>query len=284
MLAAGPLSIGTVRSPGQFLVNGSAVSGNGTLFDGDVLETTGARSVVQLTDGQVTLGPASRARIFRDHTVLEQGSETLSAALRQSVEADTLHIAPAAKESVVQVQISAPNRVSVTAREGAAEVRNSTGILVASVQSGMALAFQPQAAIPSTIKITGKLEASNDRFYLTDCHTNVRYELRGASLASHVGQIVDVAGTSVSGAGVAPGMSQAVQATTIGSSAASACPVAAPSSAAGVTSPARAATVSVADGLGTAGIVAIAGGVAIGGTLGGLAAAGAFSNSPASTP
>jgi len=289
ILAAAPSSIGTVRSPGPFLVNGSAVSGNGTLFDGDVLETTGARSVVQLTDGQVTLGPASRARIFRDHTVLEQGSETLSA-LSQSVEADTLHIAPTAKESVVQVQISAPNQVSVTAREGTAEVRNSTGILVASMHPGMALAFQPQAASSSTIKVGGKLESSNGRFYLTDCNTKVRYELQGASLASHVGQTVDVAGTGISGAKVGTGVSQAVQVTTIGTSVASACPAAAQAgtqAGAPTGAPAggaHAANAGVAGGLGAGGVVAIVGGVAVAGALGGLAAVGAFSNPPASTP
>jgi hypothetical protein len=280
-LVAAPLSVGTVRSPGQFLVNGSAISGNGTLFDGDVLETTGARSVVQFADGQAILGPASRARIFRDHTVLERGSETLSAALNQSVEADTLRIAPTAKQSIVQVEISAPNRVSVTARDGAAEVRNSTGTLVASMRSGMALAFEPQAANQSTIKIAGTLESSNGRFYVTDCSTKVRYELRGASLAGHVGQIVDVSGTAA-GTAVGTGVSQAVQVTIIQPASASACPVTAPARAAAAGGAVGIA--GVAGGLGAGGIVAIVGGVAVGGTLGGLAAAGTFGSSSASTP
>src|ERR1017187_2158885 len=168
VLVAAPPSIGTVRSPGQFRVNGSAISGNSTLFDGDVVETAGARSVVQLADARLTLMPASRARIFRDHTVLEAGSETLYAAQSQSVEAVTLRIAPAVKESVVQVEISAPNCVSVAARGGAAEVRNSSGVLVASMPSGRALVFRPQAASPSTIKIAGELKSSNGKFYVTD--------------------------------------------------------------------------------------------------------------------
>ena len=193
MLAAAP-SIGTVRSTGQFLVNGSSVPCNSTLFDGDVVETNGLRAVVYLTDGQVTLAPASRARIFRDHTVLEQGDEVLSASVSQFVEADTLHIAPTARESV-QVEISAPNRVSVAARDGAAEVRNSGGILVASLTPGMALAFDPQAASASSVTIAGKLEALNGKYYVTDAATCVRYELRGSNLASRVGQNVHVTGT-----------------------------------------------------------------------------------------
>src|ERR1035438_8242128 len=135
--AAAPPWIGTVRSPGQFRVNGSAISGNGPLLDGDVVEAAGARSVVQLANAQLTLMPASRARIFRDHTVLEAGSETLSAAPSPAVGARAVSIASAAKESVLEVWISAPNRVSVASRDGAAEVRSSSGVLVASMRSGI---------------------------------------------------------------------------------------------------------------------------------------------------
>jgi hypothetical protein len=214
-LTGAPSSIGTVRSPQQFRVNGSEIHGNSTLFEGDVVETGDARSIVQLADGQLTLMPASRARIFHDHTVLERGSETLSAAQGQSVEAVSLRIAPAVRESVVQVEISAPNRVSVAAQGGAAEVRSSAGVLVASVRPGMALAFDPHAAGASTFMATGKLESSNGKFYLTDQNTAVRYELRGPALAGRTGQSVKVGGAGVPGAAVATGVSQAIQVATI---------------------------------------------------------------------
>src|ERR1039457_5555477 len=71
--AAAP-SIGFVKSAGEFRVDGSAVRGNGNVFEGTLVETTAARSVIQLADTQITLAPDSRARIYRDHTVLEKGS------------------------------------------------------------------------------------------------------------------------------------------------------------------------------------------------------------------
>jgi len=215
LLTGAPTSIGTVRSQQQFRVNGSEIHGNSTLFEGDVVETGGARSIVQLADGQLTLMPASRARVFHDHTVLEQGSETVSAAQRQSVEAVSLRIAPAVRESVVRVEISAPNRVSVAAQGGAAEVRNSSGVLVASVRSGMALAFDPHAAGASTFMAAGKLESRDGKFYLTDQNTAVRYELRGPALADHAGQSVKVAGAGIPEAAVAAGVSQAIRVATI---------------------------------------------------------------------
>ena len=49
-LIAAPASIGIVKSTGQFRVNGSAIPGNSNLFEGDVVETAGGRSIVKLTE------------------------------------------------------------------------------------------------------------------------------------------------------------------------------------------------------------------------------------------
>ena len=72
ILAAAPASIGIVKSTGQFRVNGSAIRGNGNLFEGDMVETGDARSVVHVGTTQFILLPESRAHIFRDRTVLEK--------------------------------------------------------------------------------------------------------------------------------------------------------------------------------------------------------------------
>ena len=39
LLIAGPASIGVVQSTGEFRVDGSAIRGNSTLFEGSVVET-----------------------------------------------------------------------------------------------------------------------------------------------------------------------------------------------------------------------------------------------------
>ena len=121
ILAAAPPSIGIVKSTGQFRVNGAAVPGNGNLFEGDVVETASTRSIVQIGAAQFPLLPESRAHVLRDRTVLEKGSGLLASADSRAVEAATLRIVPAAKNSVIQVEISEPNRVSVAAREGSAD-------------------------------------------------------------------------------------------------------------------------------------------------------------------
>jgi hypothetical protein len=265
VLAAAPASIGIVKSTGQFRVNGSAIPGNGNLFEGDVVETAGARSIVQVGDSRFTLLPESRAHIFRDRTVLEKGSGLLVGALGRTVEAATLRITPAAKTSVIQVEISAPNRISVAARDGGAEVRNSSGVLVASLRSGMALAFEPQVgAATSALKLTGTIEAHDGTFFLTDTTTNVSYQLQGADLAKYVGKSVQITGSSVPGATAAAGASQVAEVATVQLSTAAA--------AAGGGAVAAVAVSHVA-------VVAIVGGVVVGGAAVGLAAAGTFSKS-----
>jgi hypothetical protein len=165
--AAAP-SIGFVKSAGEFRVDGSAIRGNGTVFEGALVETTTARSVIQLAGTQITLAPDSRVRVYRDRSVLEKGSESVKDVARHVVEAATLRITPSAPGSVVQIDLTAPTRVTVAATGGAAEVRNSTGVLTASLRPGMALAFDPEAAAPGAVKMTGVIESRNASWFLTE--------------------------------------------------------------------------------------------------------------------
>src|ERR1035437_2636300 len=275
-LTAAPASIGIVKSTGQFRVNGSAIPGNSNLFEGDVVETAGGRSIVQIGATQVTLLPESRAHIFRGRTVLEKGSGLFAGAPSYAVEAATLRIAPAAKNSVIQVEISAPNRISVATRQGGAEVRNSSGVLVASLRSGMALAFDPQAAGASTaLKIAGTVESRDGKFFLTDTTTNVKFELQGTDLAKYDRKCVEITGSSIPGVTAAAGASQVCQVVTIQQVG---CKKVAAAGAAGAgAAGAGAAGAGAATGISAAATAAIIGGVAVAGVLGGLAAAGTFS-------
>ena len=267
VLMAAPSSIGIVKSTGGFRVNGSAISGNGTLFEGDQLETSAARSVVQLGVTQITLLPQSRAHVFHNRTVLEQGSELLSGAPGLSIEAATLRISAAAKASMVQVELSALNRVSVAAREGSAEVRNSSGLLIARLSPGVALAFdpQPQGGASTVVKVTGKLEFKDGKFLLTDCTTDTRVELRGTDLLQYNGKTIEVTGSDIPNVTLPPGVIQVVQVVTTASAAA--CKV-------GAAPPSGGRSFATA---------AIVGGVAVAGALVGLAAAGTFSGATTSS-
>jgi hypothetical protein len=260
-ISAAPPSIGTVRSAGDFRVDGSMVRGNSTIFEGDVVETSAARSVVQLNGGQLTLAPESRAKIFHDHTVLEKGTGMFRDAAGLHFQADTLEIAPAAKDSVVQVDVKSESRVSVYAYAGSAQVRNSSGLLVASLHPGMALDFDnpPQAGGSTAVKLTGTITERDGKFFITDSTTNVVAEIQGKDLAKYVGKRVNIEGSQIPDAAPAAGATQVVSVASIHG-------IGAAAGAAGA-------------GLAAGAKVAIIGGIAVGGTVGGLAAASTFSSS-----
>ena len=285
--AASP-SIGFVKSGGEFRVDGSTVRGNGTVFEGALVETSSARSVIQLAGAQITLAPDSRVRVYRDRTVLEKGSGLVKDVDRHVIEAATLRIAPTARESIVQIEITSPSHVRVATSGGAAEVRNSSGVLTASLRPGMALAFDPQAAAAAAVKMTGVIESRNGAYFLTDETTKVTIQvLEGAEVSKYVGKKVEITGSSIPGANPAAGASQLVRAVTIKpvggkgkAGAVAAAGAGAAGGAAGGAAAGAAVGAGAAAGLSGAAVGAIVGGVAVAGTAGGLAAAGTFSSDP----
>jgi hypothetical protein len=260
-LSAASSSIGFVKSTGDFRVDGSAVRGNGTVFDGNVIETTTARSVIQLGNAEITLAPESRARVYRDRTVLEKGSGFVKDGASHVIEAATLRITPSVRDSIVQVEITSPSNVTVATRGGAAEVRNSSGVLTASLRPGMGIAFNPQAGAAAAVKVTGWIEFRDGAYFLTDEITKVKIQLMDSpDVVKYVGVECDVTGSSIPGANAVGGASQVVSPITV------------------VPVKRRKA------GMAPWGRAAIIGGVAAAGVVGGLAGAGTFSGSSLSTP
>jgi hypothetical protein len=267
VVTAGTGSIGVIRSSGDFRVDGSVVRGNGTVFDGNTIETTTSRSVVQLNAGQITLEPDSRAKVYEDHTVLERGAGLLRDAGKHVFEAASLRIAPVAGDAIIQVDVEGPGRISVSARRGGALVRNSGGVLVASLRAGTELEFDTQAGASMAVKITGVLEVRNGNYFVTDGTSRLTFQLQGADLAKHVGKRVTISGSVIPGATPLGGASQVVQAVSVQPAAAGAAGVAGAAAAAGSHATA----------------IAVVGGVAVGGTVIGLAVAKAFSGGESST-
>jgi hypothetical protein len=210
-------SVGIVKSTGDFRVDGSTIRGNSTVFEGNLIETTAARSTVQLGEAQITLLPNSRAKVYRDHTVLESGSELMRNGEKQTIEAATLQIASAAKDGVVLVAMGGPNNVRVFASSGVVQVRTAAGLLVASLRPGMGLAFTPQAGAATAMQVTGVLESTDGKFFLTDSctKTGTRVEVRGTDLAKFKGKTVQITGSIMLGVAAAGGASQLVQVTKI---------------------------------------------------------------------
>ena len=251
-------SIGFVKSNGTFRVDGSTIRGNSTLVEGNVVETSEARSVVQIGGVQIALFPDSRAKLYRDHAVFQKGSGVASSADKYVIEANVLRIAPATKGSIVQVEMRDNTTVAVAASIGAANVRNAAGVLLANLRPGEALAFDSKAGAAEALAISGVLQEKGGEYFLTDATTNVTVELQGPDLAKYVGKKVDVTGSTIPNANAAPGASQVARVVSIK-------PVA-------------------GGGMSGTALGIIIGGVAVGGTLAGLGAAGTFSGgaSPAS--
>ena len=220
-LVAVPPSIGVANSSGEFRVDGSAIQGNSTLFDGTVIETASARSVLRISGAQVTLLPDSRAKVYRDHAVIEKGSGIVAHAQHLRVEAASLRIAPSAGDAVVQVEKTGQGQVVVATEGGSAEVRTASGLLIASLNPHMALAFDTgasggqTAAAAGAVKLSGVVQTDGGLYFLTDSTTGVKVELRGDNLARYAGKTVTFSGSMIPGETPAAGASEVVQVVTI---------------------------------------------------------------------
>ncbi len=277
LASAAPVSLGTIQSTGEFRVDGSTISGNATAFDGNLIETISARAVVQLGREQITLSPNSIVKLYHGRSVLEKGTSLVRDA-NHVIEAATLQISSTSKNSLLQVEMPGPNHISVAAHAGSIEVHNGAGLLIARLNAGMAVDFEPKSGIMTSTNMTGVLEVRDGRFYLTDKTAHVTAELRGADLAKYSGKTVEVGGDIIPGTTPAGGASLVVQvtATKLALAALAAATPGAVVATAGVSSSAIA-------GVSMTTAIAIGGGVAAAGSVIGLARAGTFSSAPAAS-
>jgi hypothetical protein len=225
---AAPAAIGVATAKGSFLLDRSAVQGNATLFEGAVVETTTTPSLVRLQDGpRMQLGSTSRGKVYGDRLVLEKGEGQLEGTQSYRIEARELRILPESADSVARVALGEPGRVTVAALTGGVRVTTADGILVAKLERGTTLEFEPQAAGASApVSVTGCLTGLNGRFLLKDDTANVSFELRGQDLGQYAGQHVTITATVLKEVRPGQGAVQVIQVTQI-RRLAGACPVAA---------------------------------------------------------
>lgn len=261
-VSGAPSSIGIVRSYGEFRVDGAAVRGNSTLMAGDVVETMAMNTTINLGGTEVTLLPESRAALYTDHTTLQRGTTLLRGASSHALEAGNLRIVGTSPHSLLEVGYSDRKLITISSHAGAANVFTSSGELLASLNPGGSLAFEPasgasdsgsgQATANTGVTLKGKLTKKNGAFFLVSDDGKI-YEITSTTvnLAQYVGQVISVAGSIVT-------------------------------TAAGVTTVAAASVAAVAiatgAGLSAAAITGIVIGISAGATVGGLAAAGTFSS------
>jgi hypothetical protein len=219
-VAAMPSSIGFVVTSGQVQVDGAAVRGNSTLFQGNVVRAGDATSDLMFPGGSsLLLQPGSSVRVFRGYGVLEHGAAVQRG--RQALHADGLNISSLSPQGAVLVDVQDKSHLKVTAQGGPAEVRNPAGLLVARLEPGKALDFSvqqnstptppqqnqtpaagEQSPAPAGVQLTlhGVLRKDHPgrygHFLLTDMATNVTYELQGPDLDDLVGASVEVTGST----------------------------------------------------------------------------------------
>jgi hypothetical protein len=284
-LAGAVNSIGMAMSAGSFQVDHSRVHGTATLFDGSIVETQAALSQLQLGGGSLLrMGSASRVTVHPHGLVLDFGQVEFTS--NYDLQANSLHISAAGPDALARIQMRNQRNVQVAAVRGAVRVTNTGGVLVANVEAGKIMTFEPQenAAVPT--RVSGCLLTKAGKTVIAEQTVNVVLELRGPGLDKEIGNRVEVNGTAdaanaqiVKVAGIrriATG-GCAAMAKKIGASAAAAGTVAAAGTAAGT----AAAAAGTATGIGI-GTVAVIGGVAAAATVGSLGLAGALPGQDAS--
>ena len=294
--AAAPI-IGTIVARGAFRLDHATVSGNATLFEGASVETALAASTMELTSGaKVSLGAASRGKFFGDHVILEKGAGRLEKAEGFKFEARGLIIQPETGNASALVALAGATRVDVSALAGSFRVLNSRGVLVANLNPGRTLEFEPQPNAGS--RVSGCLVSRAGRYLIIDDTTTVVIEVAGQGLDRENGNRVEVAGNMDPTATPVSDASQVIRVTSVKRLAKGCVGTAAAGSAGGPpkTSGARASGKGGAgasgpggNGAGSAGgglsttTIAIIGGVAAAGVVGGLVATGALSGQASGT-
>ena len=147
LLTAASASIGVIRSSGDFEMDGAEVRGNAAVLEGSAVKTAAASSKIRLTDGTLmTISANSRVQVYRDHIVLDQGSQSIRNGRKYHVSAAALTISPMGPQTVAEIASQDSDRVSVAVLKGSVEVRNNAGVLVATVLPGSPMAFDTKPA------------------------------------------------------------------------------------------------------------------------------------------
>jgi hypothetical protein len=272
VLQAGvPAPIAIVQSSGEFRLDGKTLRTSGSVPDGSVVEALAAASDIQWTKGKqgVALQPGASAAVYRNRIVLQKGT----------AEARTLRVTGA---GLIEVSLTSTGGVGVMPESGVAEVRGSSGQLIARVFPNLPLVFDPQGNATEPSKVTGCLVTKGSSYVLTDTTTNVAVEVQGANLSTYVGRRIEASGPMSSNSAIVKEADQLLRANAIRDL--GPCPKGALTPAAGRGGVAGKAAGTAGGHASVMTVSAIVGGVAVAGSVIGLAAAGTFSGSSSASP
>lgn len=194
---ASTVSIGTASGRGDIRIDSNAVNGNATLFNGSVIETGQGGADVRLPGTAITFSQNSRATLYRDRMVLEQGKTEFTSSSPFKIQADAVRVTPTTRDARWTVSVKSGNTVEVAALSGEVGVTNEQGVLLASILPGRALSFASQKdATSGQFTGTGDLSMCDGHLMLTIPSTGVKYEVEVTGAHHHkLGNNQTVTGT-----------------------------------------------------------------------------------------
>lgn len=194
---AAPRYIGTASCAESFWVDSAGVSNHATLFENSTVETEGSPARLQITgDVRILLDAHSRAHVDEKRLVLEKGRAQLDNGKDFILEARGIRVSLAKPSARAIVSLGDSGVVEVASLGGTVHVANAEGVTVANVAAGQAVELRVgQTSEAATL--TGCVVKAGAAFTLRDEASAVTVELRGADVASDVGERVQVNGTIV---------------------------------------------------------------------------------------
>jgi hypothetical protein len=118
--------IGSIVARGELRVDGHAIKGSGTAFDGAVVETGSdgqSEAYLLLRNGiRITLHSNSHGTVFSDHFVLDRGEAEMYAPETYRVVVDALVVRTTRSSSSVRIAIGGGHAIGVFPKEGQVEV------------------------------------------------------------------------------------------------------------------------------------------------------------------
>ncbi|MBM3737518.1 MAG: hypothetical protein FJW39_17190 [Acidobacteria bacterium] len=195
--AAIAASAGMAVSNGAFVLNGVQVRGTATLAEGAVIESRDGASLSLTGGGRMSLSPGAQVKVYSGRVVLDKGAIDVNSAAGLRVEAVSL-LMSGAEGTRATIAMRGPRSVQVAPSAGRVQVRGSMGMLIANVDAGSALEFEPQQGTQLPSSFVGCLLRKGGRFVIFDQTTRMEVELRpaGVDLAGEVGNRVQANGSA----------------------------------------------------------------------------------------
>ncbi len=209
LIAAGCLRVsanqseftGIASANGPFRLDGAVTAGGATVFSGSLVDTSETAARVRLKSNvNISVDPATRVRLFRDHAQLERGSMSVASSASFDVDASSLRVHFDQSQYSGRVSVVGHD-IRIAMANGSATVTSSQGVIVGHVLPGSALAFTPPVNGRALFTaVTGRVSLEQNSLQLVDDTSHVRFALQGAGLNRFSGQRMSVSGNIVGGA------------------------------------------------------------------------------------